>query len=39
MLGVAAFEFQFTQLIGGSAARPYAHAAFQRSAAALVLSL
>jgi hypothetical protein len=39
MLGVPALESQFTQLVDGSPAGPDAHAAFQRSAAALVLSL
>ena len=36
---IAALESHGAQLIGGAAARPDAHAALQRSAAALVLSL
>jgi hypothetical protein len=45
MLGVTTLEFQFAQFIGRPPARPHARArrrhqaAFQRSAAALVLSL
>ena len=39
MRGIAAHELQLAQLIGRAPARPDAHAARQRSAAALVLSL
>ena len=39
MLGIAALEAQLAQFVGRPAARPDAHAARQRSAAALVLSL
>src|ERR1700730_11607405 len=39
VLGIAAIETQFAQLVGCAAAGSYAHAARQRSAAALVLSL
>src|ERR1700722_19136018 len=39
VLGKAALEFQFAQFVGGAPAGAKAHAAFQRNAAALVLSL